>query len=394
MTERDVMDYDRVIVGAGPAGLACAIRLRQLDPERSVCVVEKAASLGAHSLSGAVMEPGPLDALLPGWRVQVPGICVPVQADEFRFLSARGSWRLPVPPQQHNHGNFIVSLSQLMPWLGAQAESLGVDVFSGFAAAQPLYAESGAVAGVQLGDMGRVRDGGEGPNFTAGAEIHAPVTILAEGCRGSISKQLIAKFQLDAGRSAPTFGLGFKELWQLPAGRVRTGLVQHTVGWPLPNSIYGGGFVYHLDQDRVYVGLVVGLDYRDPKFQPFEAFQQFKHHPLLRALLEGGEPLAYGARAIAAGGAQALPQLDMPGALLIGDAAGTLNVAKIKGIHQAIRSGVLAAEHLVESGGTTGFDARWRTPRWADASCMRCAISSLASSAACGWASPMAYSRP
>jgi electron-transferring-flavoprotein dehydrogenase len=324
-------------------------------------VVEKAASLGAHSLSGAVMEPGPLDALLPGWRTQLPGICVPVLADEFRFLTARGSWRLPTPPQQHNHGNFIISLSQLMPWLGAQAEALGVDVFSGFAAAQPIYDQSGAVAGMQLGDMGRVRDGSEGPNFAAGAEIHAPVTILAEGCRGSISKQLIAKFQLDAGRSPPTFGLGFKELWQLPAGRGRAGLVQHTVGWPLPNSTYGGGFVYHLDQDRVYVGLVVGLDYRDPDFQPFEAFQQFKHHPLLRALLEGGEPLAYGARAIAAGGAQALPQLDMPGALLIGDAAGTLNVAKIKGIHQAIRSGVLAAEHLATSESTAGFDARWRS---------------------------------
>jgi electron-transferring-flavoprotein dehydrogenase len=359
-SERDVMDYDVAIVGAGPAGLACALRLRQLNPERSVCVVEKAASLGAHSLSGAVLDPVALDALLPDWRAAPPPSCVAVQGDEFRFLTARGSYRLPTPPQQRNHGNFIVSISQLVPWLGAKAEAAGVDVFTGFAASAALFDDAGVVRGVQLGDMGRARDGSEGAHFTLGAEIRAPVTVLAEGCRGSISKQLIARYQLDADRSPPTFALGFKELWQLPAGRGSAGLVQHTIGWPMPRDTFGGGFIYHLDQDRVYVGLVVGLDYRDPQFQPFEAFQQLKNHPTLRALLDGGELLAYGARAIAAGGAQSLPRMEMPGALLIGDAAGTLDAARIKGIHQAMRSGMLAAEHLHAHAGPAGYDAAWR----------------------------------
>ena len=360
MSARDIMNYDVAIVGAGPAGLACALRLRQLDPQRSVCVIEKAASLGAHSLSGAVLDPVALDALLPGWRSAPPPTCIAVQRDEFRLLTAASSLRLPTPPQQRNHGNFIVSLAQLVPWLGAHAEAAGVDIFTGFAASELLFNEAGAVSGVRLGDMGRLRDGSEGPNFAPGAEIHAPLTALAEGCRGSLAKQLIARFRLDADRSAPTFGLGFKELWQLPAGRGRAGLVQHTVGWPLRSDTYGGGFIYHLEQDRVYLGLVVGLDYRDPRFQPFEAFQQFKHHPSIRALLEGGEPLAYGARAIAAGGAQALPRMEMPGALLIGDAAGTLDVARIKGIHQAMRCGALAGEHLSTQPTGAGFDALWR----------------------------------
>jgi electron-transferring-flavoprotein dehydrogenase len=360
MTERDVMEYDVAIVGAGPGGLACALRLKQLDPERSVCVIEKASSLGAHSISGGVLDPVALDALLPDWRKSPPPTCVPVAQDEFRLLTARGSVRLPTPPQQRNHGYFIVSQSQLVPWLGAHAESAGVDVFTGFAAHAPLYDTAGAVRGVQLGDMGLTREGSEGPNYQPGAEIHARVTVLAEGCRGSIAKQLIRRYELDADRSPPTFALGFKELWQLPAGRGRQGLVLHTVGWPMPNDTFGGGFIYHLDQDRVYVGLVVGLDYRDPRFFPFEAFQRLKQHPQLAALLEGGELLAYGARAIAAGGAQALPRMEMPGALLIGDAAGTLNAASIKGMHQAMRSGMLAAEHLVTQPTTAGYDAAWR----------------------------------
>ena len=359
-SERDVMNYDVAIVGAGPAGLACALRLRQLDPQRSVCVVEKAASLGAHSLSGAVLDPVALDALVPDWRSAPPPTCVAVQRDEFRFFTARRSYRLPTPPQQRNHGNFIVSISQLVPWLGAKAEAAGVDIFTGFAARNAIFNGSGTVCGVQLGDMGRARDGSEGPHFTLGAEIQAPVTVFAEGCRGSVSKELIARYKLDADRSPPTFALGFKELWQLPAGRASPGLVQHTIGWPMPRDTFGGGFIYHLDQDRVYVGLVVGLDYRDPLFQPFEAFQQLKNHPLLRSLLEGGEVLAYGARAIAAGGAQALPTMEMPGALLIGDAAGTLDAARIKGIHQAMRSGMLAAEHLVARAVPAGYDAAWR----------------------------------
>jgi len=358
--ERDVMDYDVAIVGAGPAGLACALRLRQLQPERTVCVIEKAASLGAHSLSGAVLDPVALDALVPDWRSAPPPTCVAVQRDEFRFLTATGSYRLPTPPQQRNHGNFIVSISQLVPWLGAKAEAAGVDIFTGFAAAGALFDASGAVSGVRLGDMGRSRDGSEGPNYTPGADIHAPVTVLAEGCRGSISKQLIARYRLDAERSPPTFALGFKELWQLPAGRGQPGLVQHTIGWPMPRDTFGGGFIYHLDGDRVYVGLVIGLDYADPRFEPFEAFQRLKHHPSVRELLTGGEALAYGARTIAAGGAQALPCMEMPGALLIGDAAGTLDAARIKGIHQAMRSGMLCAEHLAAHGKTTGFDSAWR----------------------------------
>ena len=358
--ERDVMEYDVVIVGAGPAGLACAIRLRQLQPDLSVCVLEKGAAVGAHSLSGAVMEPGPLDALAPEWRDAKLGVCVPAGRDELRYFTRTGAHRLPVPPQQNNHGNFIISLGLLTPWLAQKAEGLGVDVFAGFAAAAPLFDAQGAVAGVQIGDMGLGKNGEPGPNYAPGPEIRARTTILAEGCRGSVTKSLIKRYSLDADSHPQTFGLGLKELWQLPAGRAEAGLIQHSVGWPLDGGTYGGSFIYHLDADRVYVGFVVGLDYADPRLQPFEAFQQFKHHPAVKPLLEGGEILAAGARTLAAGGWQSLPKLDMPGAMIVGDAGGTLNVPKIKGIHQAIRSGSLAAEHLVASGAPAGFDALWR----------------------------------
>jgi electron-transferring-flavoprotein dehydrogenase len=260
----------------------------------------------------------------------------------------------------HNAGNFIISLGQLTPWLAQQAEGLGVDVFAGFAAAAPVFGAAGAVKGVRIGDMGVLKDGSHGPNYTPGAEVHAGVTLLAEGCRGSIAKELIKRFDLARGHDPQTFGLGFKELWQLPSGRVEAGLIQHSVGWPVDHRTYGGSFLYHLDQNRVYVGYVAGLDYADPRFKPFEAFQQFKNHPTVKPLLEGGEILAAGARTIASGGWQSLPTLEMPGALLIGDAGGTLNFPKIKGIHQAIRSGVLAAEHLAEKSASAGFDARWR----------------------------------
>jgi electron-transferring-flavoprotein dehydrogenase len=360
MPERDEMEYDVVIVGGGPAGLAAAVRLKQLQSDLTVCVLEKGSALGAHALSGAIMECGPLDALWPDWRSTPPAICLPATRDEFALLTRRGRWPLPTPPQMRNHGNVIVSLCQLLPLIGAHAEKLGVDVFAGFAAVDALIGNDGAVAGVRIGDMGVGKDGAPGPNYAPGADIRAKFTLIAEGSRGSLAKQLIRRFALDEGRSPPTFGLGMKELWQLPAGRAEPGLIVHTVGWPLDARTYGGSFIYHLTDDRVYVGFVAGLDYQDPRFQPFEAFQQFKNHPSVRPLLEGGEIVAAGARTIAAGGWQSLPRLEMPGALLIGDCAGTLNVPKIKGIHQAVRCGVLAAEHIAETGATAGFDAKWR----------------------------------
>ena len=367
MSERDVMEYDVVTVGAGPAGLAFAIRLKQLKPDLSVCVIEKGSAVGAHILSGAVIEPGPLDDLLPGWREQPPPICVPVSGDEFWYLTRTGGRKLPTPPQQHNSGNFIVSLGALCAWLAPQAEALGVEIYPGFAAAEVLHDEAdGRVVGVRIGDMGVARDGSHKPTYAQGIDIRAKVTVLSEGARGHLTKRLLKRFELDRDCDPQTFSIGIKELWQLPAGRVTPGKVVHTLGWPMDKHTYGGSFLYHLDRDRVAIGFVSGLDYQDPHFRPWEAFQQFKHHPHVKPLLEGGEIVSAGARAIVTGGWQSLPKLEMPGALLIGDAAGLLNVPKIKGTHQAMRSGMLAAEHLARDLSPSGFDAALRASAIAD----------------------------
>ena len=364
-TERDVMEYDVVTVGAGPAGLAFAIRLKQLDPEISVCVIEKGSTVGAHILSGAVIEPGPLDALLPGWREAPPPICVPAGDDEFWLLNKTGGRRLPVPPGMKNHGNFIVSLGAMCAWLAPQAEALGVEIYPGFAASETLHSDDGSVAGVRIGDMGVARDGSHKPGYTQGIDIRAKLTVLAEGARGHLTKRLIDRFQLDASCSPQSYSIGIKELWQVPEGRVTPGKIVHSIGWPADNHTYGGSFLYHLNENRVALGYVSGLDYRDPKYRPWEAFQQWKNHPHLKPLLDGGNIVSAGARAIVTGGWQSLPKTEMPGALLIGDTAGLLNVPKIKGTHQAIRSGMLAAEHVAAThkagaADSSGFDARLR----------------------------------
>ena len=358
---RDVMEYDVVAVGAGPAGLAFAIRLKQLKPQLSVCVIEKASTVGAQILSGAVIEPGPLDALLPGWRDAPPPICVPATSDEFWMLSKTGRTKFPTPPQMHNRGNFIVSLGAMCAWLAPQAEALGVEIYPGFAAAETLHDSDGAVIGVRIGDMGVAKDGSHKPGYTQGVDIRAKLTVLAEGARGSLTKQLIRRFKLDQDSDPQGYSIGIKELWQVPAGRVTPGKIVHSFGWPADSHTYGGSFLYHLDQDRIALGYVSGLDYSDPNYQPWEAFQQWKNHPMMKSLLNGGTILSAGARAIVTGGYQSLPKTEMPGALLIGDTAGLLNVPKIKGTHQAIKSGMLAAEHLVANElQPAGFDAKLR----------------------------------
>lgn len=359
--ERDVMEYDVVTVGAGPAGLAFAIRLKQLNPEISVCVIEKGAAVGAHILSGAVIEPEPLDALLPGWRDTPPPICLAAKQDEFWLLSKTGQRKLPLPPGMHNNGNFIVSLGALCAWLAPQAEALGVEVFPGFAAAETLHDDAGRVIGVRIGDMGIAKDGSHKPGYTPGVDIRAKVTVLAEGARGHLTKRLVKRFGLDADSDPQSYSIGIKELWQVDAARVSPGKIVHTLGWPADTRTYGGSFLYHLNDGRLALGYVSGLDYHDPNYKPWEVFQQWKAHPLIAPLLEGGSIVSAGARAIATGGWQSLPKVEMPGALLIGDTAGLLNVPKIKGTHQAIKSGMLAAEHLVATQlMSDGFDSKLR----------------------------------
>ena len=329
MSEREIMEYDVIVVGAGPAGLSCAIRLKQKKPDLMVAVIEKGAEVGAHILSGAVIEPEPLDALLPGWKDSPPPVCIPVDRDEIWLLKKGGKrMRLPTPPQQKNHGNYIVSLGAMCAWLAEKAEALEVDIFPGYAAADIHYTDDGAVGGIIVGDMGVGRDGEPKDTFMQGIEIHAPLTIISEGVRGHLAKRLIKKYDLARDCDPQTYGIGMKELWRVRPGKSRPGLVQHTAGWPLDSKIYGGSFIYHLDKDRIAIGFVCGLDYQDPEFMPFEAFQQMKHHPMVKDLLEGGEILSSGARAISEGGFQSLPKTEMLGAMIIGDSAGTLYVSK------------------------------------------------------------------
>ena len=351
--ERESMAYDVVIVGAGPSGLAAAIRLKQLaaaqDAEISVCVLEKGSEVGAHILSGACLEPRALDELIPNWRGQEAPIDTPVVEDRFLYLTETKAYRLPTPPQMHNEGNFIVSLGNVVRWLGAQAEALGVEVYPGFAAAELLLDEDGRVRGVATGNMGVTKSGEEGPNFQPGMELHAKLTLLAEGCRGSLSKIAMETFKLRDGVQPQTYGLGVKELWEIEPGQHKKGLVVHTVGWPVTGRTYGGSWLYMFGDNLVSLGFVVGLDYENPHLSPFEEMQRYKTHPEIRRFLEGGRRIAYGARALSEGGFQAIPKLVFPGGALIGDTAGFLNVPKIKGTHTAMKSGMVAAEAAFEA---------------------------------------------
>ena len=349
--ERESMQYDAVIVGAGPAGLSAAIRLKQLAEkdgrEISVCVVEKGSEVGAHILAGAVIDPKALNELLPGWRENGAPLNCPVSEDRVLFLTKKRAFKLPVTPCFQNHGNYVISLGLLTRWLAEQAENLGVEIYPGFAAAEILYHADGSVKGIATGNMGVGKDGEVTEMFQAGMELHAKQTLFAEGCRGSLSKQLIRRFELDKHSQPQTYGIGIKEIWEIPAEKSRTGLVMHSTGWPLDSKTYGGAFLYHLNDNQVAVGFVVGLDYQNPYLSPFEEFQRFKTHPEIRKTFEGGRRIAYGARSLSEGGLQSLPKLTAPGALLIGDAAGFLNVPRIKGIHTAMKSGMLAAEAVL-----------------------------------------------
>lgn len=346
-SDRDVMEYDAIIIGAGPSGLSCAIRMKQLNPDINVCILEKGSEVGAHLLSGAVFEPRALDELIPDWKEKGAPLHTPVTKDRFLFLTEKKSYPLPTPPQMHNKGNYIISLGNLGRWLAEQAEALGVEIFPGFAAAEILYSKQNAVIGVATGDMGINAAGEKTESFEPGIELHAPQTIFAEGCHGSLTKQLIAHYDLRAHSDPQTYGLGIKEIWEIQPDKHKAGHVLHTIGWPMDSKTYGGSWLYHMEDNQISIGFVTGLDYKNPYLSPYQEMQRFKTHPAIKPLLEGGRRIAYGARALVEGGFQSMPKLSMPGAVLIGDTAGFLNVPKIKGNHTAMKSGMLAAEALI-----------------------------------------------
>ncbi|WP_265515642.1 electron transfer flavoprotein-ubiquinone oxidoreductase [Nitratireductor luteus] len=370
-TERESMEFDVVIVGAGPAGLAASIKLKQLNPELSVVVLEKGGEVGAHILSGAVVDPIGIDRLLPDWREdESHPFKTPVTDDRFLVLGPAGSLRLPnfmMPPLMNNHGNYIVSLGNVCRWLAEKAEALGVEIYPGFAAAELIYNDEGAVIGVATGDMGVERDGSHGPAYAPGMALMGKYVLIGEGARGSLAKQLIAKFNLDEGRQPPKFGIGLKELWEVKPENHRPGLVQHSFGWPLDMKTGGGSFLYHLEDNKVAVGFVLHLNYKNPYIAPFEEFQRFKTHPAIAPTFEGGKRISYGARAITEGGLQSVPKMSFPGGLLMGCSAGLVNVPRIKGSHNAVLSGILAGEHVAEAlaegrenADLTSFEEAWR----------------------------------
>ncbi len=370
---REAMEYDVVIVGGGPAGLAAAIKIKQLNADTSVVVLEKGGELGAHILSGAVMDPKALTELIPNWKELGAPLNTEVTEDRVLFLTESKAFKTPnfmLPKCFENHGNYVISLGNVVRWLGQQAEALGVEIFPGFTGAEILYNDDGSVKGVATGNMGVKRDGEPGPDFQLGMELHGKYTLFAEGARGHLGKQLMAKYDLNKGKDPQSYGIGIKELWEIDPAKHKPGLVIHTTGWPLDTKTYGGSFLYHLENNQVMVGYVVGLDYENPYLSPYEEFQRYKTHPEIRTFFEGAKRISYGARAITAGGLQSLPKLVFPGGALIGCDAGFLNMSRIKGSHAAIKSGMLAADAVVAALGAgrsadelaaypTAFEQSW-----------------------------------